>query len=77
MKARKPARSPAVALVFICVLRYEAIGVFLATPFSHSVHAMVYLLSVALRSQDVKLNDVSWDHYLINEPPLKCEGVQK
>lgn len=39
---------------------------------------VVYLLSVALRSQDVKLNDVSWDHYLINEPPpLKCAREHK
>lgn len=76
MKKHESERIVAVLPYLVCSqIRY--IDAFLATIlFSHLLHcarsrATVYLLSLALRSQDVKLNDVSWDHYLINEPPLK------
>lgn len=65
--------------VFICVLRYDTLTFFSqCSLLTHLPRAIVYLLSVALRSQDVKLNDVSCDHYLINEPPsLEVRGSTK
>lgn len=78
--ANEDVRAEYLLRVYVHIYLYFGIRIvdtFHGTFFSHLLRAIVYLFSVALRSQDVKLNNVSWDHYLINEPPLKCEGVQK